>query len=192
MIERIFRDKDAVDKLEEEVIIKNHIHQYMLARRFVWGEVLDIACGCGYGSYLLSKNPDVEMVIGVDFSKEAIDHANKHYKDDNVSFRCCELRDQMKLPIDVLVSLETIEHLRVPEDFSHMIERVRPREIIVSHPRFKTTHFNSHHLWDIETSDIIRLLEPYYLLVFKEALLSSYLLRFVRTKEHPKTLPKRL
>ena len=48
-----------------------HLHRYMLAAKFAEGKtVLDIACGEGYGTYILSQV--AKSVIGVDISKETI------------------------------------------------------------------------------------------------------------------------
>ena len=58
-MERIVIDKANIDSIEEDIIIRRGIERYMYVRQFVYGNVLDIACGEGYGSYLMSKNPDV-------------------------------------------------------------------------------------------------------------------------------------
>ena len=51
-MERIVIDKANIDSIEEDIIIRRGIERYMYVRQFVYGNVLDIACGEGYGSYL--------------------------------------------------------------------------------------------------------------------------------------------
>lgn len=61
-MERIVIDKENIDAIEEDIIIRRGIERYMYVRQFVYGNVLDIACGGGDGSYLISKNPDVKKI----------------------------------------------------------------------------------------------------------------------------------
>src|SRR5690348_13511788 len=89
-----------------------HMHRYVAARLLVQGKrVLDIACGEGYGSDLLSEA--AASVVGVDIDEAAISHARQAYVRPNLKF----LRgDAVAIPlgdssVDVVVSFETIEHL---------------------------------------------------------------------------------
>lgn len=88
-----------------------HLHRYALAREFCKEKsVLDIACGEGYGSNLLSQV--ASQVIGVDISQDAIMHASAKYLSGNLIFK---LGSTSNIPcddnsIDVIVSFETIEH----------------------------------------------------------------------------------
>jgi 2-polyprenyl-3-methyl-5-hydroxy-6-metoxy-1,4-benzoquinol methylase len=51
-----------------------HYHRYSILESCVQSkEVLDVACGEGYGSFLLSNN--ASTVVGVDISAESIQHA---------------------------------------------------------------------------------------------------------------------
>ena len=55
-----------------------HWHRYGWAAQALKGlKVLDIACGEGYGSNILSKY--AESVTGVDISDEAVEHATGRY-----------------------------------------------------------------------------------------------------------------
>src|ERR1700722_15129763 len=67
-------------------IVLEHLHRYAFAADLVAGkDVLDIACGEGYGSNLLAAR--ARSVIGVDISEETIGHAQSNYVRDNLTFR---------------------------------------------------------------------------------------------------------
>ncbi len=98
--------------LAHSQIEAEHVHRYLVARKFcVNKSVLDIACGEGYGSWMLSKVAN--SVLGVDVDAATISHADKFYKQKNLEFM---IGDAQKIPcqdnsIDVVVSFETIEHI---------------------------------------------------------------------------------
>ena len=102
-----------------------HFHRYAFAREFVRGlEVLDAACGEGYGSSLLSDA--AASVTGVDLSSDAVDHARKRYGSDTLEFR---VADCTALPFeadrfDCVVSFETLEHLEDQETLLAEFRRV--------------------------------------------------------------------
>ena len=119
----------------------------------MFGRVLDAACGVGYGSYLLAKNPDVTYINGVDCDSESIEFANENFKSEKISFECSKIED-IKGNYDVLVSLETIEHLEEPKALAGLAQRCNIKEILVSFPVKKTTHYNKYHLWDLDAYDV--------------------------------------
>lgn len=93
-------------------IVYEHWHRYAWARGLVAGkDVLDCACGEGYGSRLLADR--ARSVVGVDVDPEAVTHARKRYAADKLEF---VEADALDLPFDddrfdVVVSFETLEHL---------------------------------------------------------------------------------
>ncbi len=116
-----------------------HLNRYLNAREICKGKkVLDLACGEGYGSFLMSEWGAKE-VVGVDISKEAIHSANKNFKKDNIKFVNSNVEDLNFIEdnsFDLIVSFETIEHLSNPNLFLKEIKRViRPEgAIIISCP----------------------------------------------------------
>lgn len=132
----------------------------MYARQFVYKNILDAACGVGYGSYLLSKNPDVKSIVSVDRDKDAIKNANENFKRDNIKFLCSEL-SEIDGKFDMLVSLETIEHLPEPKILKELIDKIGVNEIVLSFPSKKTTHYSKYHIWDFDESDIMRILDNF-------------------------------
>ncbi len=111
-----------------------HWHRYHFAARLVAGrDVLDVACGEGYGSALLART--ARRVIGADIAAAAIDHARVRYAGiGNLEFRQA---DCMALPFpdasfDTIVSFETIEHVAAQEAFLDEARRVlRPGGLVV-------------------------------------------------------------
>lgn len=159
-MERIIIDKESIDDLEEDIIIRRGLERYMYVRQFAYGRVLDIASGVGYGSYLLSKNPDVINVTAVDKSEKAIEQAESNFKNDKIKFILGEPK-YVKNEFDILVCLETIEHLDHPEILNEMVERCNIKEVIISFPNKKTTHYNKYHMWDVTEEDVLRVFKNF-------------------------------
>ncbi len=119
-------------------IAHEHLHRYAMAREYVQGkDVLDIACGEGYGSNLLAER--ASLVIGVDISEQAIRHAESKYADkSNLRFfkgTCTDIPSP-ECTFDVVVSFETIEHIEQQEGFLQEVRRVLKQDglFIVSSP----------------------------------------------------------
>lgn len=89
---------------------KMHESRYLFASRLLRKSdlVLDIACGCGYGTDLLSKH--AKSAIGIDKSKKAIRYARRKYAG---VFICQDFFGETPM-VDVVVSFETIEHIEAP------------------------------------------------------------------------------
>lgn len=102
-----------------------HLHRYALAMSLAKGKsVLDIACGEGYGSNILSQV--AEKVAGVDISEESVNHAQKKYKSRNLSFKVGST-SQIPFPdgsFDLVVSFETLEHHDEHQQMMNEIKRV--------------------------------------------------------------------
>jgi 2-polyprenyl-3-methyl-5-hydroxy-6-metoxy-1,4-benzoquinol methylase len=88
----------------------SHVKRYEFAKQFINKEntVLDIACGTGYGSKIISSN--CKYIIGVDISNEAIQYAINKYKSRNAEFFIGDFFEN-KFTKDIVVSFETIEHI---------------------------------------------------------------------------------
>jgi SAM-dependent methyltransferase len=82
------------------------------------GVVLDLACGGGYGSFMLAEALPDHTVIGGDYDPRAVDHARTNFDAANLSFRKVDAvtwhdldRDEPLGRVDYVVSFDTIEHL---------------------------------------------------------------------------------
>ena len=111
-----------------------HLNRYLMAKPFCKGKkVLDAACGAGYGSYLL-KSWGADTVHGLDIDEVTIETAKQIFKSPNLFYAACNIE---QLPFennefDVVVSLETIEHLDDPEQFLKEIKRVlKPDGVVI-------------------------------------------------------------
>lgn len=108
--ERLNLDKEKLDKYEIDV--NKHLLRYKFASCFINKkmDILDAACGTGYGSKILSKN--AKSVLGLDYSKDAILLARSNYKSKNIKFLNENiLNHNFKKKFDAIISLETLEHL---------------------------------------------------------------------------------
>lgn len=114
-------------------IMVEHIHRYAIACELVANKkVLDIACGEGYGSYLMAAT--AAFVTGIDINAETIVKANEKYKRSNLEF---VQGNAEEIPVedhsfDIVVSFETIEHLENHQLLLTEIKRVlKPEGILI-------------------------------------------------------------
>lgn len=108
-------------------IYLEHMNRYVFAAICAHDKtVLDVACGTGYGVHYLVKR-GARRAIGVDISLEALNYAqDKFGQDSGVGFVCA---DGTRLPyvdhvFDVVISFETIEHIRRYRRFLSECRRV--------------------------------------------------------------------
>lgn len=142
-----------VDPRDERVVPKNmnpcngllmeHVARYKFAGSFVWGRVLDIACGVGYGSEIILKGPGrwlVKEMVGFDNDPASIEYARKHYFHPKANFVLGDaldtnLHESIGL-FDSIISFETIEHLEQDEAFIENLKKVLKDDglLIISTP----------------------------------------------------------
>ena len=149
-----------------------HLVRYSSVRNLVKGKrVLDVACGEGYGSRLL-KSWGAKEVVGVDLSDAAIAEAKERFSVPGVRFlvgdaeRVHELFNNSE-KFDVIISLETIEHLRSPTNFLKSIARLRRTGSVVAISCPNETPFygdakpNEFHLQRFDFGSFRKLTEKY-------------------------------
>jgi len=161
-MERIYTYKNDVENSLNEIRIHNHIARYQLIKKYCYGNVLDIACGIGYGSYLLSNNPDIKEIVGVDIDPDSIEFAKHEYTTEKTTFINDSI-ENYSMRHDVLLSLETLEHIEDLKAFRDMVVRVDPSILIVSFPNKKSTHFNPFHKHDLHDQDVVNLFDNFIL-----------------------------
>lgn len=94
-------------------IRRDHVQRYRFAASKIKPKsfILDVACGCGYGSKLLH---DLGFsVYGVDIDQEAIEYAKTHH---NGPHFIQGMAEDAYGPFDAVVSFETLEHLENPKE----------------------------------------------------------------------------
>jgi 2-polyprenyl-3-methyl-5-hydroxy-6-metoxy-1,4-benzoquinol methylase len=106
-------ERTLPDVPAENYWFRRHLVVYeWIAERCAGLEVVDMACGEGYGTEVLARR--ARRVTGVDANPEAFEHARLKYTRPGVRF----VRNMIELhsePCDVVVFLQTIEHVPDPE-----------------------------------------------------------------------------
>ncbi|QJR81839.1 class I SAM-dependent methyltransferase [Alteromonas pelagimontana] len=103
-----------------DMIREDHRNRYLFASEFLGAdpgmEILDLACGIGYGTLLLSEKVGA-AVIGVDIDKGAIAQARRYFNGENTAYLNVDARyaDFAENSFDAIVSFETIEHVEFDE-----------------------------------------------------------------------------
>jgi len=161
-MERVYVTKKELDSLEKDIRIRRHVERYYLIRQYCYGVVIDCACGVGYGSYIIQTNPDVSKVYGVDVDPDSILFAKEEYATDKTKFVFTNLTS-FREKANVLVSIETIEHISNPTHLVNMATLCEVKDIILSFPTKKSTNFNKHHYYDFYGDDIIKLFRGFRL-----------------------------
>lgn len=154
-----------------------HMARYQLAANYIrdGDRVLDVACGMGYGSHLLSWQSLAASVTGADLDRDGIAYATQNFatKDGRLSFRIADanrldfLHDNS---IDVFVSFETLEHVPHPEQLIAEAKRVlRPSgRFIASVPNMWVNEQgvdpNPHHLHVYDWTRLVNEIEPHFML----------------------------
>lgn len=151
----------------EREIWYEHMHRYCLAGNWCAGkQVLDAACGEGYGSAILAGR--AAHVTGVDLSPAAIEHATNRYGGlQNLDFRT---GDVTRLPFDdqafdVIVSFETLEHLDAQAEMLKEFRRVLRQDgfLVLSSPdkaeySDRRGFHNRHHVKELYREELESLL----------------------------------
>ncbi|MEI7444261.1 MAG: glycoside hydrolase family 99-like domain-containing protein [Burkholderiales bacterium] len=147
-----------------------HTHRYLLARALAAGrDVLDIACGEGYGSAILAAT--ARSVVGVDIDETAVGHARARYPRQNLRFQPGRA-DRIPLAdasVDLIVSFETLEHHDAHDAMLQECRRVlRPGGLLcISSPdRYEYSErpgtTNPYHVRELSRSEFEQLLRRHF------------------------------
>src|SRR5581483_6067845 len=149
-------------KHQGKLIYAEHITRYQAAAELAKGKVvLDIACGTGYGTKLLAQS--AKKAYGVDIDPNAVKYAKENYSAKNTEYL---VGDGESIPlddgsVDLLVTFETIEHVRNYRKFLDEIIRVlKPDGLaIVSTPNdLEFAEGNHFHLHEFKLQELTGLL----------------------------------
>lgn len=148
------------------MVYGEHIVRYESVLPLLKGKtVLDIASGSGYGSYIMAG--EAKEVIGVDVDEESVKYASRNYKRKNITFK---VGDAEKIPIDdasvdVVVTFETVEHIKNYKNFMAEIKRVlKPGGFaIISTPNdLEFPEGNHFHLHEFTHEELKKVLSEYF------------------------------
>lgn len=131
-------ERTLPDVPEENYWYRRHLVVYeWIAARAVGKRVVDMACGEGYGSEVLSRG--ARSVVGVDANPEAHEHARLRYVRPNLRF-ARDLVERFSEEADAVVFLQTIEHVQNPgEILEHFKSMLAPGGVAyVSTPNLLT------------------------------------------------------
>jgi SAM-dependent methyltransferase len=118
-------ERTLPDVPAENYWYRRHLVVYRwIAERCAGREVVDMACGEGYGTDVLAQR--AARVTGVDANPEAHEHARLKYSRPGVRF-VRDLVESYDEPCDAVVFLQTIEHVQNPaEILEHFKSMLRP------------------------------------------------------------------
>ena len=159
-------ERTLPDVPAENYWFRRHLAVYeWIAERCAGLDVVDMACGEGYGTDVLARR--ARRVTGVDANPDAHDHARARYTRPGVRF----VRDLIETyvePCDAVVFLQTIEHVKEPEKVLAHFKAMAPRAY-VSTPNLLTLappgadkSDNPWHLREYRIEEFRRLCESVY------------------------------
>ena len=201
---RIGPKKDSEWRNEEEyVLYLKHLKAYDFALKYVQGKsILDVGCGSGYGTALLSKF--AFHATGIDISEEAIRYCKKRYKRKNLEFMHVKgswVRNGLPFKehsFDVCVSFQVIEHIhpRNVERYLLAIKKILKKGglFIVSTPnsRLRLLPFqkprNPFHMKEYDCKELGNLLRGKFSRVEMYGLYGTkgaYMIEYKRVKQSP-------
>jgi 2-polyprenyl-3-methyl-5-hydroxy-6-metoxy-1,4-benzoquinol methylase len=164
---------DPILRLEgnSKLTSMEHLKRYLFfTKHFIEPKdfVVDAACGCGYGTRIISYNSG--KVIGLDISQEAIEYARKNHNAPNIDFILENLEDASQnsvkeCSVDKVISFETIEHLKNPSTFLEKVYKMLKYDglFIVSNPNannlsIKGISPNPHHIREYSEKELTDLI----------------------------------
>lgn len=144
-----------------------HLLRYEFSAQFVKGKVvLDVACGSGYGTSYLARQGAMR-VYGLDISQDAVEYAERHYFHEKCEFVVADA-ENMPWPndfFDVIISFETLEHVRNCGIFLDQVRRLLKPDglFVVSTPNRALSHSNNpFHLKEFYVEELERELKSRY------------------------------
>jgi SAM-dependent methyltransferase len=128
-----------------------HAARYAWAMRLCEGKrVLDVGCGVGYGSYMLSWVAD--SVTAFDVDPTAIAMARERYA--GVDYRLADVTETDIPEADVAVCFEVLEHVSDPARVLRAVIGAVPVSLFsFPNPLLAGSHLNPHHVndWPLST-----------------------------------------
>jgi len=163
------------DNYLHKLIYKGYIKRYLFCKNFFSNKrILDVACGDGFGSYLLSENN--KKVIGLDIDKYQIKNNKSNFIRRNLDFMVGDATN-LKFKnnyFDAIVSFETIEHTQNTNQFLSELKRVLKKDgfLLISSINkkftkglFKDEKINKFHLREFTKEELIEDISKYFKII---------------------------
>jgi SAM-dependent methyltransferase len=157
-------ERTLPDVPAENYWYRRHLAVYeWIAARVRGLRVADLACGEGYGSAVLAGT--AADVVGVDANPEAYEHARRRYARPNLRFER-GLVEEFEEPRDVVVFLQTVEHIHEPDRLLERIAGAAPLAYISTPnrltlaPEGEQKSDNPWHLREYRAAEYRALLDP--------------------------------
>ncbi len=154
-------------------LLLEHLARYYFAGPIAHGNVLDLACGSGYGAWMLARfaKQKVARITGVDNDQRTIRYAAKRYAHPSCEWVCADAVDPSLGTIlgcgeyDTIISFETIEHLHNDQQFlANLKTLLAPGgSLILSSPFGKGRDFPSNqefHVFQYTPAEFCNLFAP--------------------------------
>lgn len=165
--------KERVESFHDP-IYEEHAARYQFACKHIsGGRVLDVACGLGFGTILLSAV--ARKVYGVDVDQKTVHQAQRLTRTKtNIVIRKA---DAIKLTFgnnffDTVVSFETIEHITHWQKFLSEVHRVlkpggilllsTPDREVTREILLDTSYRNPFHIHEFTQQELLRVLKPFF------------------------------
>lgn len=167
-----------VAKIREDHRSRYEFSAHWLSRNIerVWDRTgVDLFCGNGYGSRILSETVGCRMV-GIDGSEEAIALAEQFYASARTVYRQAYFPfDVTPNSVDFAICFESIEHVEDYERFLRVIDQITEGPLIVSFPVETTLNFDVN-------ADLFKYHFRHFTLAHMEQLLAALGRRIVKAK----------
>ncbi len=141
--------------------------RYKFAKKFISKKdnILDIACGSGYGTFYLSKY--CHTITGADIDPKIIAYCQNYYKSKRIKFDCILPNQTNNIYIksfNTIVSFETLEHTKNAKTYLKQLKKyLKPNgTIILSTPNNFLHQYppeNKFHIKEYELTELYRLIK---------------------------------
>ncbi len=168
-------NKFGGERLESKSSLsRNNLLEHLARYQMVEGDkgslVLDIGCGAGHGSNILSKK--FSEVKGVDISSEAIEYARENWSQQNIEFI---VGSALNIPFDketfdIVTAFEVFEHIEDWRSFLLEVKRVLKKDgvLFISTPNKDMYSpgtkkpINPHHFFEMTVPEFRAALQEFF------------------------------
>jgi len=121
-----------------------------------YGHLLEVGCGLGDGiDYLSKRCKMLTRITGIDYSDYAIEQCKKrfgHKKGMEYNFFQADIHETLKDQADVVICLQTLEHLGDPIKALNNLLNATNDLLIISTP-YNNRRFDESHIWSFDEKD---------------------------------------